>query len=68
MRYMNITALINGSGKGIMQLIKPVEDKILKETKAKLKEWRENDMPQHEIVDYYKRLNETVLTAMNGLL
>ncbi len=58
--YININALTNKDKTGIRQKIKPYEDKIFKETNAKLDEWRKSGIKKSEIEAFYAQINDEV--------
>ncbi len=59
--YININALVNAAKTGIIQKIKPYEDKIFLETNRKLDSWRSNGMKKTEVKKYYDQLNSNLL-------
>jgi len=59
--YININALVNADKTGIIQKIKPYEDKIFLETNRKLDSWRSNGMKKTEVKKYYDQLNSNLL-------
>jgi hypothetical protein len=58
--YININALYNGSGTGIMQKLKPLDDLIFEETGKKLNIWRSNKNFKQEIPEFYKQLDQRI--------
>jgi len=61
-KYLNLSALLNKKNNGILQKLEPLEDRILTETKEKLKRWRKKGIPAKEIEKYYHWLDRTILT------
>jgi uncharacterized lipoprotein NlpE involved in copper resistance len=66
-RYINVNALFNGQNSGIMQKLKPLEDKIFDETDKKMQLWRKTGINPKEIQAYYQWLNSLVLNEYNTL-
>ena len=66
-RYLNLSALLNRDATGILQKLKPLEFRILKETDKKLKTWRKNGIEPTEIQKYYHWLDETVMAEYEHL-
>jgi len=58
--YININALYNGAGTGIMQKLKPLEDMIFDEATKKLDSWRNNKNFKQEIPEFYKMLDKAI--------
>jgi len=58
--YININALYNGAGTGIMQKLKPLEDQIFDETAKRLDVWRTNKNFKQEVPDFYKMLDKMI--------
>ena len=58
--YININALYNGAGTGIMQKLKPLNDMIFEETNKRLDFWRNNTNFSKEIPEFYKFLDELI--------
>jgi len=65
--YININALYNGNGSGIMQKLKPVEDKIFDETTKRLEEWRQNKDFKKQIPDFYHFLDQYISSKYSEL-
>lgn len=59
--YVNINALINKDYTGILQKIKPYENKIFLTTNERLEEWRSGKMQKSEIKAYYEELNTSLI-------
>jgi hypothetical protein len=58
--YINVNALYNNSGTGIMQKLKPLDDLIFDETIKKLDAWRSNKNFKKEIPEFYRELDQKV--------
>lgn len=67
-KYMNLAKVVNSKGTGILQKIKPLEDKIFKLTERNLINWRENNMPEEEIEDFYRWIDKVVTEEYRKLL
>ena len=60
-KYMNLSKVYNKEGNGIRQILKSVEDEILKRTEDNLSIWRNNNnAPIEEIHNLYYWINNTV--------
>jgi len=66
-RYINFSELMNKNNTGIMQKLKPVEQKILNETKSRLDKWRKSGLSEKEIQHYYKWVDSYVLKEYQKL-
>jgi len=66
-RYINFSELMNKNNTGIMQKLKPVEQKILNETKSRLDKWRKSGLSEKEIQHYYNWLDSFVLKEYQNL-
>jgi len=60
-KYLNLTALLNQEGTGIMQKILPFETEILQESADRLNYWRKDGVSSQEIQQYYRYLDQKVL-------
>lgn len=58
--YININALYNVSGTGIMQKLKPLDDQIFDETAKRLDAWRNNKNFKQEVPEFYKMLDKMI--------
>jgi len=58
--YINVNALYNASGTGIMQKLKPLDDMILNESNRKLDAWRSNKNFKQEIPEFYNLINKMI--------
>jgi hypothetical protein len=66
-RYMNLSALINKESTGILQRLRPLEDRIFDETNTRMATWRSGKNVKAEILKYYRWLDETVLPEFKTL-
>lgn len=60
--YMNINALINADNTGIMQVLAPLDDRLFKEGYRKLEEFRKQGLSQQQLSDFYRRVDEEILS------
>lgn len=58
--YINVNALYNGAGTGIMQKLKPLDDIIFDETIKRLDAWRNNENFKKEIPEFYKFVDQKI--------
>jgi hypothetical protein len=58
--YININALYNVAGTGIMQKLKPLDDQVFDETNRKLDSWRSNKNFKQEIPEFYNLINKMI--------
>lgn len=65
--YININALYNGAGTGIVQKLKPVDDLIFDEANKKLDYWRDNTNFKQEIPGFYMFLDDYISTQYMSL-
>lgn len=66
--YMDLSKVLNREGTGILQKIKPLEDFIFETTVKNLINWREKDMPEEEIKDFYRWVDKIVTEEYKKLL
>jgi hypothetical protein len=59
--YINVNALYNSEGTGIMQKLKPVDDMIFDEAFKRLDSWRDIKNFKQEIPEFYKFLDQFIL-------
>lgn len=59
-RYLDLSALINAESTGILQRLRPLEDRIFREAQAKLASWREGGYAQKEMKEFYRWVDEAV--------
>ena len=65
--YLNLSALLNKEGTGILQMLMPLEIDILNETKERMAYWREKGIDIREIQQYYRSLDEKVLDHYHNI-
>lgn len=58
--YININALYNAEGTGIMQKLRLVDDLIFEESIKKLDTWRNNKNFKQEIPEFHKRIQQII--------
>jgi hypothetical protein len=59
--YININALINADGTGIIQKIRPYENYIFRKTYSMLSSWRKNNQPdKKQMLNFYSWINAYV--------
>lgn len=66
-KYLNISAIINKEKTGILQKLEPVENAIFKQTESKLDKWRNSNIKKDQIQEYYKWLDDYVLSEYKKL-
>jgi len=59
-RYLDLAALINQQGTGILQRILPIEEKILNRAETMLAGWRQDKFSEEDALRFYDWLDETV--------
>lgn len=60
-KYLNTSAVVNKEETGILQQLRPVEDKILKESKNKMEAWRkEGKVNAADVNNFYRWVDEYV--------
>jgi len=62
-KYLNIAALMNQQGDGIMQKLKPLENEILSESEQYFSKWEKNGINAAEIKKLYNWISEKVLSG-----
>lgn len=65
--YINVNALYNSAGTGIMQKLKSIDDQIFDESEQKLELWRKNKDWKKEIPDFYRFMDEKIPQAYQAL-
>jgi len=65
--YINVNALYNGEGTGIMQKLKPVDDLIFDEAFKRLDAWRTDKNFKQQIPEFYKFLDQFILAKYMSL-
>jgi hypothetical protein len=58
--YLNLSVLYNEEESGLMQILKPLEDKIIEESLLKLVELRLSPSPAVLIPAFYKKINDLI--------
>ena len=58
--YINIHALVNRSGTGILQKLSPVDKDILKKSKEVMETWRQSRMNDGAIRSFYELLDRQI--------
>ena len=53
-KYIDIHALVNRDKTGILQVIRPVENRIFAMTEKQLNYWRKNGIKEKEVLEHYK--------------
>ncbi len=66
-RYINVAALTNAKGTGILQLLKPLDDKIFDEAEQRLDEWRNEGSLNSGVKIFYRWLEATIQTEYQRL-
>ena len=61
-RYMNLSALMNQAGDGVLQKLRPIEDKIVGVSCKKLDLWRDEGITKKKVQEHYKWLDEIILS------
>ncbi|MBL7092645.1 hypothetical protein ISS22_01600 [candidate division KSB1 bacterium] len=59
--YLNLAALMNQTGDGILQKTFPLENKILSLAESYLKHWREKGLNKKQVKEFYKIVDDMVL-------
>ena len=68
-KYLNLSVVMNKEGEGFYQKIKPFEDEIILNTKARMKKWRSNGhIAKQEALSFYRSLDVSVDTFFRELL
>lgn len=58
--YLNLAAVMNREGSGILQKLIPLEDRIFDETNQKMAKWRVQGMKETSVRRFYAYLNQMV--------
>jgi predicted choloylglycine hydrolase len=58
--YLNLPALYNNSGNGILQKLAPLEDLVFAETKLKMDVWRKASPKSSDLKDFYTALDRLI--------
>jgi hypothetical protein len=59
-KYMNLAAVINQAGSGILQRLMPLEDEIIVKSVEALTRWREGGMNAKDIQNHYQWLDDII--------
>ncbi|MBL1215097.1 MAG: hypothetical protein HND52_17160 [Ignavibacteriae bacterium] len=59
-RYLNVAALLNKQNSGIMQKLKPIEEKIKNEAEKNISGWEKNKFKKDEALKFYDWVNEFI--------
>jgi hypothetical protein len=65
--YLNLAALLNKEGTGILQMLLPLEMEIIRESEEQLSYWRKNGMDIMQIEQYYRLLDEKILEHYHNI-
>jgi len=65
--YINVNALYNVTGTGIMQKLKPLDDLIFDQATIKLDSWRSNKNFKQEIPGFYKFIDQMITSQYINL-
>lgn len=65
--YINLTALISADKKGILQKLKPVEDRILENSQTFIEKWRAEGLNSAEIKDFNNWVDQFVAESYNQI-
>ncbi len=65
--YLNVNALLNAEGTGIMQKLKPVDDQLIQQGHALLDAMRRDGYDAKKIKAFYKSVDNTVVTSYKEL-
>jgi len=66
-RYINLAALINSAGTGILQQLKPLDDKIFEEAERHQQQWRKDGKVGSERDKFYRWMEEIIKTEYRRL-
>ncbi|MEI7663156.1 MAG: carcinine hydrolase/isopenicillin-N N-acyltransferase family protein [Bacteroidota bacterium] len=65
--YLNLPALFDSHGSGIMQQLAPVEEQLFAETKERMNAWRKSPPAAGEIRRFYEMLDARITEAYHRL-
>ncbi len=65
--YINVNALYNGKGTGIMQKLKPVDDMIFDKTLKNLEIWRIDKNFKQQLPEFYRFLDQYIIAEYMSL-
>ena len=66
-KYINISVLFNSDGTGIMQHLKPVEQKIIQLTNQKTAQWEKDGISEKQVQSFYKWIDDYVTESYHRL-
>jgi hypothetical protein len=61
MKYINIHALVNRDNTGILQIIRPVENRIFESTNKQLEIWRKDGISEKEVTGFYTWVENQII-------
>ncbi len=62
-KYIDIHALVNRDNTGILQVIRPVEDRIFSHTETQLNAWRKRGgLKEKEVIEHYQWVEQQIRT------
>ncbi len=61
--YMNINALLNKAGTGILQKLRPLDERILKHSEATIEKWRVSGIKDEAVQEFYDNLDRQIVNA-----
>ncbi len=61
--YLNLAALMNAQGTGILQRILPLDQKVAEEATRRLQQWRRSGLDQKQVQQFYRWVDDTVTAA-----
>ncbi len=59
-RYVNLGRLVNAGGTGILQQLKPLDDRIFEEALKRQESWRSKGMSRTDLSVFYRWMEETI--------
>ena len=59
-RYMNINALFNQEGLGIMQILRPLENRIYEQSNKTMQKWRKSGFNKKELIEFYNQVEKEI--------
>jgi uncharacterized lipoprotein NlpE involved in copper resistance len=59
-RYINVAALINSAGTGILQQLKPLDNRIFEEAEKRLEGWRKDGKMGSDVTKFYHWMEDTI--------
>ncbi|MCX6163089.1 MAG: carcinine hydrolase/isopenicillin-N N-acyltransferase family protein [Ignavibacteriae bacterium] len=66
--YLNINALYNGEGTGIMQKLRPIEDYVFLSTEDILIKFREGSFTANDIKLYYNHIDSIIISKLKSII